>query len=46
VERLILFQVGEVWTIEDEKCQKIGGGQQAAKFRFFAVSLNRADTVS
>jgi hypothetical protein len=24
----------EVWTIEDEQCQKIGGGYKALKFRF------------
>jgi hypothetical protein len=22
------------WTIEDEQCQRIGGGYTAAKFRF------------
>ena len=24
----------DAWTIEDEQCQKIGGGYEAAKFRF------------
>jgi hypothetical protein len=24
----------EGWTIEDEQCQKIGGGYKAVKFRF------------
>ena len=24
----------EGWTIEDEQCQKIGGGYKALKFRF------------
>ena len=24
----------EGWTIEDEQCQKIGGGYRAVKFRF------------
>jgi hypothetical protein len=24
----------EAWTIEDEQCQKIGGGYKALKFRF------------
>jgi hypothetical protein len=24
----------EGWTIEDEQCQKIGGGYEAVKFRF------------
>lgn len=28
------FTGSEGWTIEDEQCQKIGGGYQAVKFRF------------
>jgi hypothetical protein len=29
-----LFTPSEGWTIEDEQCQKIGGGYKAVKFRF------------
>jgi hypothetical protein len=28
------FTGSEGWTIEDEQCQKIGGGYKAVKFRF------------
>jgi len=28
------FTPSEGWTIEDEQCQKIGGGCKAVKFRF------------
>ena len=36
------FARSEGWTIEDEQCQKIGGGNTAVKFRFFTISLNGA----
>jgi hypothetical protein len=36
----------DAWTIEDEQCQKIGGGYEALKFRFLAVSLNGANFLS
>ena len=28
------FTRSDAWTIEDEQCQKIGGGYEAVKFRF------------
>jgi hypothetical protein len=29
-----IYPSEEGWTIEDEQCQKIGGGYKALKFRF------------
>jgi hypothetical protein len=34
VKRRAAFHTSEGWTIEDEQCQKIGGGYKAVKFRF------------
>ena len=34
------------WTIEDEQCQKIGGGYKTVKFRFLLFSLSGANILS
>jgi hypothetical protein len=33
------------WTIEDEQCQKIGGGYKGSEVQIFTVSLNGANVV-
>jgi hypothetical protein len=31
---MLLLTRLEVWTIEDEQCQRVGGRYEAARFRF------------
>jgi len=34
VHQTVSFTRSDAWTVEDEQCQKIGGGYEAVKFRF------------
>jgi len=36
----------EAWTIEDEQCQRVGGGYKGSEVRVFTVSPNGADILS
>ena len=42
-QRNVSLTWSESWTIEDEQCQRIGGGYKGSEVQIFTVSLSRAN---